>query len=73
MRVPSVGPEQQQAVKLGLDVGELGLSLREDPQEAAVFLQKQSRGEHEAGRHAWTGPDWTLIALIDTTRSRHRK
>lgn len=43
MRVPSVGPEQQQTVKSGLYVGKLGLSFGEDPKKPTVFLEEQNK------------------------------
>ena len=39
VRVSSVRPEEQQPVKFGLDVGELGFAFRKYPEKASVFLQ----------------------------------
>lgn len=43
MRVPPVGPEQQQAVEFGLYVGKLRLSFWEDSKKATVFLEGQNK------------------------------
>lgn len=38
MRVPAVGPEEEQPVEQRLDVGHVGLPLWKDPEDAAVLL-----------------------------------
>lgn len=38
MRVPAVGPEEEQPVEQRVDVGHVGLPLRKDPEDAAVLL-----------------------------------
>lgn len=38
MWVPAVGPEEEQPVEQGGDVGHVGLPLRKDPEDAAVRL-----------------------------------
>ena len=38
MRVPAVGPEEEQPVEQWLDFGHVGFPFRKDPEDAAVLL-----------------------------------
>lgn len=38
MRVPAVGPEEEETVEQRLDVGHIRLPRRKDPQDTAVLL-----------------------------------
>lgn len=45
MRVPAVGPEEEQSVEQRLDVGHVGHPLRKDSEDATVLLIKYNNNQ----------------------------